>query len=238
MHFVNSRSVIGLVAALMCVSSAQAAKVVTLPTPKPQFPMPAEPSNPCSGSFYELSAADPQHDQVAGLPMHDFYESYTGETPGGLYFNFYVTSNPTIVPAQSRYEIRFMASDSADTYFVRVDSRGARDSMGLLVGDYSYGLYRGRADGLGSQEIVSRTIRDPGYFFANNTSVEYGDYIGFGIDKEQLESLVPASRGFDLGQSLRRLQVLSYSNASVLSVADSTSFGSYKLRFDQACRSR
>ena len=216
-------------------STAQAIKVIDPvfydlgPGPSP------EPKHPCQGGFYQLTASDAQHDQIGGLPMHDFYEFYTSEGVRSLGFTFYVTANPTIAPVQTRYEVRFMAGDSTDTYFVRVDTRGQRTVNGLLVGNFQYGLYSGRADGLGSREVVVKTIAEPSYLYGGSSSVEYGDVIDFGVTKAELEALVPNAHGFDLGQKLSRLQAFSYSKASVLQPADTTRLGSYRLRLDQGC---
>lgn len=195
----------------------------------------AEPKHPCQGSFYQRIDRDAQHDQIGGLPMHDFYEFYTSESVRELAFTFYVTDNTTIAPVQSRYEVRFTAGDSTDTYFVRVDTRGKRDVNGLLVGDFQYGLYSGRPDGLGSREVVVKRIADPGYFYANGSGVEYGGVIDFSISKAELEALAPSVQGFNLGQKLNRLQAFSFSAGSLLQPADQTRLGSYRLRLDQGC---
>lgn len=229
---------LAMAAAMGLSVPAHAVKIIDPIFPYPMSPAPAEPSNPCFGGFYGKPALDAQHDQIAGLPSQDFYEFYVSENPQYLGFSFLLTANPTIVPAQTRYEVRFNAGDTTDTYFVRIESRGASNLDNYAIGSHEYGLYRGRSDGLGSEERVVKKIADPGFFYGSSaTTLDHGDVIAFDVTKQELEALAPG-RGFDLGQSISNIRLLSFSLASVVSPADTVQHDAYRLRFSQNCPKR
>lgn len=209
---------------------AQAIRLIDPIFPLPGGEAPEEPRNPCFGGFYGPPGKDAQFDQIGGTTAHDYYAVYVYETPKYLAFSAMVTDNPTILPLLSRYEVRFNAGDSTDTYFVRLESR---DVPGAL-GRFEVGLYQGRGDGLGSEEKLVRPVADPGFFYGNSGTLSDGGAISFDLPKAELEALVPGL-GFDLGQSLRNVRFVSQSLVSVLQVADTARHPAYRLRFDQNC---
>jgi len=222
---------------LLAIASApaQAIRVIDPVFPAPTGTPPEEPRTPCFGSFYGPSGKDAQHDQIGGTPAHDFYEVYVSESPKLLAFTVVVTDNPTILPLLSRYEVRFNAGDSTDTYFVRIESRDVQgDAVKSAIGRFELGLYQGRADGLGSEEKRVQAVADPGFFYGNSGTLSDGGVISFDLPKAELEALAPG-RGFDLGQSLRNVRFVSFSAASVLQAADTARHPAYRLRFDQNC---
>ncbi|MES2883926.1 MAG: hypothetical protein V4709_03935 [Pseudomonadota bacterium] len=226
------------VLAAIASNPAHAIRVIDPIFPGPSQSPPAEPRNPCFGGFYGPAGQDAQFDQIGGTPAHDFYAVYVSEGPQYLAFTAAVTDNSNTLPLLSRYEARFTAEDSIDTYFVRIESRNVQGSaVQSLIGRFEVGLYKGRADGLGSEERIVRPIADPGFFYGNSTTLSDGGVISFDLPKSELEALVPG-RGFDLGQSLRNVRFLSHSAASLTQPADTARHPAYRLRFDQNCSAR
>ncbi len=223
---------------LAFATQAQAVRLIDPVFPGPDRSPPGEPSNPCFGGFYGPAGEDAQIDQIGGTPAHDFYAVYVSENPKLLAFTVVVTDNPAILPLASRYEVRFQAGDSADTYFMRIESRNVQgNALQSLIGRFEVGLYKGRADGLGSEELLVRPVADPGFYYGNSTTLSDGGVISFDLPKSELEALVPG-RGFDLGQSLLNVRFLSHSAASLTQPADTALHPAYRLRFDQNCPAR
>ena len=217
---------------------AHAIRLIDPVFPGPTQSPPSEPRNPCFGGFYGPAGEDRQFDQIGGVPAHDFYTVYVSENPQLLAFTAVVTDNTKILPLLSRYEARFTAEDSNDTYFVRIESRNVQgDAVQSLIGRFEVGLYKGRSDGLGSEEQLVRPVADPGFFYGNSSTLSDGGVISFDLPKRELEALVPG-RGFDLGQSLRNVRFLSHSAASLTQPADTARHPAYRLRFDQNCPAR